>query len=182
MLGDGSLKHGIIGLLHDILEYGPLEKLLVSKWYPNPAVCITVTPSESTFCNQTQSFQNLIKTIASAAKPSTGPETAHLLAAAGVSKGLPFPPAGLFVCRAPAADVEDGKKVRAGRDASADGLGRADDGAPVEVARPLSVDVEIAPVLIPEGPTTIGITTCRVLPLLSVVVFVMVELRVLVKG
>jgi hypothetical protein len=52
----------------------------------------------------------------------------------------------------------------------------------VEVTRLLSVLVEVAPVLIPDGPTTMGTTICRVLPLLSVVVLVKVERMVLVKG
>jgi hypothetical protein len=60
--------------------------------------------------------------------------------------------------------------------------GDADNDARVEVARPLNVEVEVAPVLTPDGPTTIGTTICRVLPLLSVVVFVMVERMVLVNG
>jgi hypothetical protein len=38
------------------------------------------------------------------------------------------------------------------------------------------------PVLTPDGPTTIGMTTCRVWPLLSVVVLVRVERTVLVNS
>jgi hypothetical protein len=56
------------------------------------------------------------------------------------------------------------------------------DGARVEVVLPLNVEVDMAPVMMPEGPTTIGTTTCKVLPLPSVVVRVKVERMMLVNS
>jgi hypothetical protein len=56
------------------------------------------------------------------------------------------------------------------------------DDARVEVAFPLNVEVDMEPVTMPDGPITIGTTTCRVLPLPSVVVRVKVERMVLVNS
>jgi hypothetical protein len=55
-----------------------------------------------------------------------------------------------------------------------------DDGAFVEVA--LNVEVDKSPVKTPDGPISIGTMTRRVFPLLSVVVLVNVDLRVVVRS
>jgi hypothetical protein len=71
--------------------------------------------------------------------------------------------------------------MRSGRDVVAGGLVGVDE-ARADVAFPLNVEVDMAPVTMPDGPTTIGTTTCKVLPLLSVVVRVKVERMVLVNS
>lgn len=68
-----------------------------------------------------------------------------------------------------------------GADGAADGL--ADEGMnerPFEAVA-VTVDVDTSPVKTPEGPTTIGMMTSKVLPLPSVVVCVRVDFRVAVK-
>jgi hypothetical protein len=56
------------------------------------------------------------------------------------------------------------------------------DDARVEAACLLNVEVDMAPVMMPDGPTTIGTTTCKVWPLPSVVVRVIVERMMLVNS
>jgi hypothetical protein len=98
------------------------------------------------------------------------------------SNGLPFPRAGLSVRSAAAGEVDVGGRVDARDDAAAEGLGEVAESGLVEAACPLSVDVAIEPVTMPDGPTAMGTTTCTVRPLLSVVVRVKVERMVLVSS
>lgn len=117
--------------------------------------------------------------IASAPRPDSHALATERLAAAETSKGLPLPPAA-----PPLEDgggVDDGSRLSSGREVAAGGLVIAEDGAPVVVARPLSVEVDIEPVTIPDGPTAMGTMTCSVWPLLSVVVLVNVERTMLVS-
>jgi hypothetical protein len=123
-----------------------------------------------------------MNSIAVATRPSKGIESDHLLAAAGVSKGLPLPPPEPPVRCGAEVDVKDGSILRSGRDGAADGMEGASDDIRVTVARPLSVDVEIAPVTMPEGPIAIGTITCRVFPLPSVVVCVRVDRMMLISS
>lgn len=91
------------------------------------------------------------------------------------SKGLPLPfAAGRSVACEPAADVV-GVDVRL----DPSGVGAAGAAAEDTVAWLSTVDVTVAPVLMPVGPITIGTTTCSVLPSPSVVVLVIVVLIVL---
>jgi hypothetical protein len=134
------------------------------------------------YANSRNSLQSRMKSIAVAPRPSKGIESDHLLAAAGVSKGLPLPPLEPPVRCGADVDVEDGSKLRSGRDAAADGLEVASEDMFVTVARPLRVDVDAEPVTMPEGPTAIGTITCKVFPLLSVVVCVKVDRMMLVSS
>jgi hypothetical protein len=125
-----------------------------------------------------------MKSIASAPRPSSGRDMLHLLAAPAESKGLPLPPLEVPVpvrCGADVA-VEDGSRLRSGREGSAAGPEGAGEVDLVEDARPVNVDVAADPVAMPEGPTTIGTMICRVLPLLSVVVCVKVDRMILVSS
>jgi hypothetical protein len=90
-------------------------------------------------------------------------------------KGLPLPFAGLFVCRGAAADVTAVSWVGFEEAAAAGELDAADADVSAELCVSPSVDVNIAPVLTPDGPTTIGTMTSSVWPLASVVVLVNVD-------
>lgn len=101
--------------------------------------------------------------------------------AADTSKGLPLPPAAPPPL-AEAGGVEDGRRLSSGSEVWLGGLVVTADGDLVEVGRPLSVDVDVEPVTIPDGPITMGTMTCSVWPLPSVVVLVKVERTVLVSS
>jgi hypothetical protein len=101
------------------------------------------------------------------------------------SKGLPLPLAGLFGRWVLEAEFDGCSGwVGVGEVAAAEGLGDAgtDAGTVVELALAVKVEVDSVPVKTPEGPITIGIKTSKVLPPLSVVVLVNVELRVAVSS
>jgi hypothetical protein len=89
------------------------------------------------------------------------PGTDHLPAPPTTSpKGVPLPLAG----RA-AADVAAAPLVGVGDDAARDGLGDAGvEGISLALAASLRVVVDMAPVLIPPGPTAMGTTTMTVWP------------------
>jgi hypothetical protein len=107
-----------------------------------------------------------MKRVANALRPKTGTDTVHVPAPACMfSNGLPLPFAGDSVSSEPDADVGDAPCV-VGPEAW------AVDGVSVGLVLPPTVDVMVAPVLMPVGPMTMGTMICSVLPSPSVVVFV----------